>query len=116
MIEVSSYPLVDLINTEMAALQDWRRKQKLARTRGLVRRLAKFTTSVCLLAWLISLAVIHSDWQMLFIAPAMFSLIWLSIDQALYDIPKIIYDAERAKSTYEISLECTLGGTNANKL
>lgn len=116
MIEVSSYPLVDLINTEMAALQDYRQKSKLARTRGLVRRAAKFTVSVCIMAWMVSLVLIQSDWQMLFIAPVVFSLLWLSIDQALYDIPKIIYDAERAKSAYEISLECTLGGTHASKL
>lgn len=115
MIEVSSYPLVDLLNSEIAALDDWRSKQKLARRRSRVRRLAKLATSVFVMSWLISLVLVQSDWQLLFIAPAMFSLIWLSIDEALYDIPKLLYDAERAKSAYEISLECTLGGTNANQ-
>lgn len=112
--DLKEYPLVELLNTEIQALDTYRSKKKLAQKRSRARRRAHVYVHVSIALWVLSLLMIKHDLQMLFIAPVIFSLVYWAIDTANYDIPKLKYDADRAKSVYEISLEQTLGHRSAD--
>jgi len=113
--DITPYPLVDLINKEIYALDDYKHKSKLLRVRSRARRIMETLTYFFGLVWLLTAFMWEHELQMLTIAPLCIMLAIVSIDCQLYNLPKLKEEAERAKIAYEVSLQCTLGGTNANQ-
>lgn len=109
---MTEYPLIDLLDQEIHALDDWRAKRKLARSRIARRKILHVLNTLACCVWAITVFMWYSDLQMLTLIPMVILWFCLGIDLAKYDIPELEKAEEKAQAVYETRVQCTLGAAS----
>lgn len=109
---MTEYPLIELIDKEIHALDDWRAKKSLLRRRKFWRGFWYTLWILAALWWVFTLFVWISDFQLTSTAIGFFAFVGLATDHERFSIPELEKAEKKAKAVYETRVQCTLGAAS----